>query len=325
MTWPETFGHMLTGMNTHHVVVVALDGVIPLDLSIPLHVFLPRPSTPYRLTVCGDADTVSTPIGFTIGSLTGLEALADADTIIVPGFDDHRRPPPPSVITALRFAARADIRIASICTGAFALAAAGLLDGRTVTTHWAMADDLEELYPLVQVNRNVLYVDDGDILTSAGITAGTDLCLHMVRKDLGAAVANDIARELVAAPHREGGQAQYISRTLPDSSATSLAETRQWALNHLGESLSIDELAVHASVSRRTLSRLWRDETGVSPHQWLLNARLNLAREMLETTTLSIEQIAVSTGLGSGTNFRLRFRDKVGVTPSAYRRTFSAA
>ncbi|MBX7547699.1 helix-turn-helix domain-containing protein [Streptomyces sp. NPDC004232] len=310
-------------MNRHQVMVLAVDGVLPMDLGIPTQIFNTRPNTPYELTVCGDTqEAVSTSAGFTLGLTAGLEALADADTIIVPGFEDFRRPPHPRVRAALKLAGRAGIRIASICTGAFAVASAGLLDGRTVTTHWASADALEELYPQLRVDRNVLYIDNGTVLTSAGVTAGIDLCLHMVRKDLGAAVANDIAREIVAAPHRDGGQAQYIARSLPTPQATTLTETRTWALRRLDEDLSIPRLADHAGVSLRTLTRLWRQETGVSPHQWLLTARINRARELLETTDLQVEQIATRCGLGSGANMRARFRDAVGTTPTAYRRAF---
>ncbi|MGF1425752.1 GlxA family transcriptional regulator [Kitasatospora sp. LaBMicrA B282] len=310
-------------MTKHRVAILALDGVLPIDLGIPTQIFNARPNTPYELVVCGDTEAaVTTSAGFTLGLAAGLEALADADTIIVPGFEDFRRPPHPRVRAALKLAGRAGIRIASICTGAFAVASAGLLDERTVTTHWARADDLEELYPRLRVDRNVLYIDNGDILTSAGITAGIDLCLHLVRKDLGAAVANDIARELVAAPHRDGGQAQFITRSLPAPTATTLAATRTWAAHRLAEDLTIPQLAQHAGVSPRTLTRLWRQETGVSPHQWLLTARLDRAKELLEATDLQVEQIATRCGLGSGTNLRARFRDAVGTTPTAYRRTF---
>jgi len=313
-------------MRRHRIVVLALDGVLPIDLGIPTQIFNARPNTPYELTVCGDTEEpVTTSAGFTLGLTAGLEALAEADTVIVPGYQDYRRPPSGAVIAALKLAGRADVRIASICTGAFALAAAGLLDRRTVTTHWASADDLEELYPQLCIDRGVLYIDDDTILTSAGVTAGIDLCLHIVRKDLGAAIANIIARELVAAPHRDGGQAQYIANGLPEPSAMTLTETREWALGRLDQDLTIHQLAGHAAVSTRTLTRIWRQESGVSPHQWLLTARINRARELLETTQLSVEQIAARCGLGSSTNMRARFRDNVGTTPSAYRRTFQHA
>jgi transcriptional regulator GlxA family with amidase domain len=309
-------------MSRHRVVVLALDGVLPIDLGIPTQIFNPRSNTPYDLTVCGDTEAVWTSAGFALGLSAGLEAVAEADTLIVPGYQDYRRAPDARVTTALRIAGRAGVRIASICTGAFALAAAGLLDGRTVTTHWASADDLEELYPRLRVDRKVLYIDNDTVLTSAGVTAGIDLCLYLVCKDLGAAVANDIARELVAAPHRDGGQAQYIARSLPDPTASTLAETRDWALHRLEEELTIEQLAEHARVSARTLTRMWRQETGVSPRRWLLTARIDRVRELLETTPLGVEQIAVRCGLGSGTNLRARFRGAVGTTPTAYRRTF---
>ena len=194
---------------------------------------------------------------------------------------------------------------------------------RTVTTHWASADELEEMFPQVCVDRAVLYIDDTPILTSAGVTAGIDLCMHMVRNDLGAHSANDIARELFAAPHREGGQAQYMTRPLPDPAATTLAATRSWALTHLHEPLSLERLAQHAGVSSRTLTRLWRSGTGVSPHRWVLTARVNYARELLERTDHTVEQVAGRCGLGSATNLRARFREAMGTTPTAYRRAFT--
>ncbi|WP_043666153.1 GlxA family transcriptional regulator [Streptomyces xylophagus] len=310
-------------MAPHRVAALVLPGVLPIDLGIPTQIFNARANTPYDLTVCGAAPgSVTTSTGFTVGVTAGLSALARADTIIVPGYWDFQRPPAPEVTAALRHAFSRGAHIASICTGAFALAAAGLLNGRTVTTHWASADELERLYPEVRVDRDVLYIDDDPLLTSAGVTAGIDLCLYMVRKDLGAAVANEIARELVAAPHRDGGQAQYIDRALPEPSAHTLADTREWSLRHLDEPLTLDVLAHHARVSTRTLVRMWRQETGVTPHQWLLTARVNHARELLEITGLGVEQIAAQSGLGSGTNFRARFRDALGTTPTAYRRTF---
>lgn len=310
-------------MSAHRVAVLALPHVLPLDLGIPTQIFNPRPNTPYELTVCGaKRGSVTTSTGFTVGTTAGLAALAQANTIIVPGYWHYQRPPAPEVTAALKLAFSRGARIASICTGAFALAAAGLLNDRTVTTHWASADELEELYPHVRVDRNVLYIDDDPLLTSAGVTAGIDLCLYLVRKDLGAAVANDIARELVAAPHRDGGQAQYIAQSLPEPTAHTLAPTRDWALRHLEETLTLATLAHHARVSTRTLVRMWRQETGVTPHQWLLTARVNHARELLEVTDLGVEQIAAQSGLGTGTNLRARFRDALGTTPTAYRRTF---
>jgi len=313
-------------MTGHRVVVLALDGVLPIDLGIPTQIFNPRPNTPYQLSVCAcEAGTVRTSAGFTLGVTAGLEALEEADTVIVPGYDDYRRPPPEQVGVALNRALRRGARIASICIGAFALASAGLLDGRTVTTHWASADDMEELFPNIRVDRDVLYIDDNPILTSAGVTAGIDLCMHIVRCDLGAHVANEIARELVAPPHREGGQSQYITRSLPDPATTTLAATRGWALSRLDAPLTIDALAEHALVSSRTLTRIWRAETGTSPRRWLLMARINHAKELLEKTDQSIDQVATRCGLGTATNLRARFRETVGTTPTAYRQTFSHA
>ncbi|TXS48916.1 helix-turn-helix domain-containing protein [Streptomyces sp. uw30] len=310
-------------MAPHRVAVLALPFVIPIDLGIPTQIFNARSYTPYELTVCSGArGDVTTSTGFTVGCTAGLPALAQADTIIVPGYWEYQRPPAPEVIAALKLAHDRGARIASICTGAFALAAAGLLNGRTVTTHWSTADELERLYPAVRVDRSVLYIDDDPLLTSAGMTAGIDLCLYIVRKDLGAVVANSIARELVAAPHRDGGQAQYIDRTLPSPTDHTLADTRDWALRHLNETLTLDVLARRARVSARTLVRMWRQEAGITPHQWLLTARINHARELLESTDLGIEQIAAQSGLGTSTNLRARFRDALDTTPSAYRRAF---
>ncbi|MHA5054750.1 GlxA family transcriptional regulator [Streptomyces sp. SD15] len=310
-------------MAPHRVAVLVLPLVLPIDLGIPTQIFNARPNTPYELTVCSGArGSVTTSTGFTVGGTAGLPALARADTIIVPGYWEYQRPPAPEVTAALKLAFSRGARIASICTGVFALAAAGLLNGRTVTTHWASADELEKLYPQIRVDRSVLYIDDDPLLTSAGVTAGIDLCLYIVRKDLGAAVANDIARELVAAPHRDGGQAQYIAQSLPEPTAHTLADTRDWALSHLDETLTLEVLARHARVSARTLVRMWRQEAGITPHQWLLTARINHARELLEVTDLGIEQIAAQSGLGTSTNLRARFRNALGTTPSAYRQAF---
>lgn len=217
----DSYGRNITAMAPHCVAVLALPFVIPIDLAIPTQIFNERSYTPYELLVCsGHRGSVTTSTGFTIGSTAGLSALGRADTIIVPGYWEYQRPPAPEVTAALNVAFNRGARIASICTGAFALAAAGLLSGRTVTTHWSSADELERLYPEVRVDRSVLYIDDDPLLTSAGMTAGIDLCLYIVRKDLGTAVANSIARELVAAPHRDGAQAQYIDRTLPSPPTT---------------------------------------------------------------------------------------------------------
>ncbi|WP_371502350.1 DJ-1/PfpI family protein [Kitasatospora sp. NBC_00374] len=309
----------------HRVAVLVLDGFLPLDLGIPTQVFAKRPGLPYRLTLCAPAPgPVVSLAGFTVLVDDGLDALEDADTVVVPGFAPHLRPYEPAVLDALRAAHARGCRTVSICTGAFALAAAGLLDGRTATTHWEHAADLAA-FPGVTVVPEVLYVDEGDVLTSAGVAAGIDLCLHLVRRDLGARAANQVARSLVAAPHREGGQAQYVRLPLPGAEGrSSLAATRAWALERLREPLSVDELAAHAHMSTRTFARRFTAETGVAPLRWLLTARLDRARELLEHGGLSIDRVAEDSGLGSPSNLRLHFRRVLGTSPSAYRTAFGA-
>ncbi|MGH8921555.1 MAG: helix-turn-helix domain-containing protein, partial [Actinomycetes bacterium] len=244
-----------------------------------------------------------------------------ADTVIVPGFDPIPRLPD-AALGALADAREQGKRVVSICTGAFALAAAGVLDGLHATTHWQHTDELERDYPAVTVDRDVLYVDQGDVLTSAGVCCGIDLCLHIVRRDLGAVVANQLARGLVAAPHRDGGQAQYVPAPVAVAGETSLSGTRAWALERLDEPLALRVLARHAGVSQRTFIRRFTEETATTPLQWLLNARLSQARELLETTDHPIDRIARDCGLGTATNLRLHFRRALDTTPTAYRRTF---
>ncbi|MFI7097806.1 GlxA family transcriptional regulator [Streptomyces sp. NPDC050161] len=311
----------------HDVAVLVLPSVLPLDLGIPAQIFAPREEpTPYRLTLCGAAPgPVPTTAGFGVTVESGLEAVRRADTVVVPGFAPHLRPPEPAVLDALAAAYARGARLVSICTGAFALAAAGVLDGRTATTHWQNADELAARHPRVRVDPGVLYVDEGQVLTSAGVAAGIDLCLHLVRRDVGAKTANRVARSLVAAPHREGGQAQYVQHPLPpESDGASLAATRSWALDRLGEPLSVALLAGHASVSPRTFARRFVTETGVTPLQWLLAARLNRARELLEHSDLSVDRVADQCGLGSPSNLRRHFRRLLGTSPRAYRMAFTA-
>ncbi|WP_409462039.1 GlxA family transcriptional regulator [Amycolatopsis sp. GA6-003] len=310
-------------MTVHRVAVLALDGVLPLDLAIPAQVFHVRPQTHYEMTLCALGPTVSTSAGFTLAAEGGIEELRAADTVIVPGYDPIG-PTPEAAVELLAEARDRGRRVVSICTGAFALAAAGVLDGLHATTHWEYLDQFEREYPAVQVDRDVLYVDEGDVLTSAGVCCGIDLCLHIVRRDLGAAVANRIARGLVAAPHREGGQAQYVPAPLADAGDASLSATREWALRRLDESLSIRLLARHAGMSQRTFLRRFAEETGTTPLQWLLNARLGKARELLETTDYSVDRVARDCGLGTPANLRLHFRRVLGTTPTAYRRAFTS-
>ena len=304
--------------------VLALDAVVPLDLAIPAQVFGNYEETPYRVTVCAAAaGPVPTTTGFPIVAQAGLEALGEADTVLVPGFTPHLRVPPDPVLEALRSASERGARMASICTGAFALAAAGVLDGRRATTHWRDTADLARLYPAVHVEPDVLYVDEGTLLTSAGVASGLDLCLHILRTDHGAALASHIARRLVVPPHREGGQAQYVDQPLPAHAGGSLAATRAWALEHLHEPLTVRTLAAHAHVSERTFARRFTAETGVPVLQWLLARRVDAARAALESTSASIDDIADTCGFGTAANLRKHFRRQVSTTPTAYRRTFT--
>ncbi|MEK6309646.1 MAG: DJ-1/PfpI family protein [Curtobacterium sp.] len=308
----------------HRVAVLVLPGAKPLDVGIPAQVFSNRPSMPYEVRVCGPrAGTVRGGDGLSYSVGRGLEAVDWAQTVFVPGY---RFPadtsPPEAVVRALRAAHTAGKRIAAISTGAFALAAAGLLDGRRATTHWHYTRVLRDRYPAVDVDEDVLFVDEGTVLTSAGAASGIDLCLHLVRRDHGVGLANHVARRLVSAPHRSGGQAQYIERSVPSAADATYADTREWALRHLGDPLTLADLAEHAAVSTRTFSRRFVEGTGYTPMQWVLRARVDLARELLERSDLAIDQVAARVGLGTDANLRLHFRRVLGVTPTAYRRTF---
>ncbi|MFF8727110.1 GlxA family transcriptional regulator [Streptomyces sp. NPDC015171] len=311
----------------HRVAVLALDGVLPLDLGIPTQVFTSVPGAPYAMTLCGrEPGPVPTTAGFDLAVTAGLEALRHADTVVVPGYAPHLAEPAPAVLRALAGHHERGGRLVSICTGAFALAAAGVLDGRTATTHWRFAGELAARYPRIEVDPRVLYVDEGRVLTSAGVAAGMDLCLHLVRRDLGAATANEVARTLVAAPHRDGGQAQYIRRPLAAAGdGTTLAATRTWALARLHEPLTVRGLAAHAHLAQRTFARRFVAETGTTPLRWLLTARLDRARELLESTELGVDRVAEQSGLGSPSNLRLHFRRALGTSPTAYRATFAPA
>ncbi|MFJ4220754.1 GlxA family transcriptional regulator [Curtobacterium luteum] len=311
----------------HRVAVLVLPGAKPLDVGIPAQVFSTRPSMPYEVRVCGPrAGTVRGGDGLSYAVGRGLEAVDWAQTVFVPGYRyPADTPPPGAVVEALRAAHAAGKRIAAISTGAFALAAAGLLDGRRATTHWHYTRVLRDRYPAVDVDEDVLFVDDGAVLTSAGAASGIDLCLHIVRRDHGVALANHVARRLVSAPHRSGGQAQYIERAVPAPADATYADTREWALRHLGDPLTLADLAGHASVSSRTFSRRFLESTGYTPMQWVLRARVDLARELLEQSDLAVDQVAARVGLGTDANLRLHFRRVLGVTPTEYRRTFQQA
>jgi transcriptional regulator GlxA family with amidase domain len=306
----------------HRVAVLALADVVAFDLSTPAQVFGNEPER-YAFTACGvRAGRVPTTTGFALDVPRGLDALADADTVLVPGVRPVRWPPPAAAIEALRAAHARGARVASICTGAFVLAHAGLLDGRRATTHWAHAERLAERYPAVTVDPGVLYVDEGDVLTSAGVAAGIDLCLHLVRRDHGAEVANAVARRIVVAPHRDGGQAQFVEAPVPVVDEHGLEPTRAWATQRLREPLTVAAMARHAACSERTFARRFRAETGTTPLQWLLGQRVLHARRLLEATDLPVEHVADAAGFGTAASLRSHFRRATATTPLAYRRTF---
>jgi transcriptional regulator GlxA family with amidase domain len=311
----------MTALDRCRVAVLALPGVLPLDLGIAVQAFGSDPH--YRVAVCCDpSDQPIRSGGFTITPRHGLEALADAGTVVVPGYLVPDAPVSASVLESLRSASARGARLVSICTGAFALAAAGVLDGRPATTHWQESARLQRMYPAVVVRPDQLYVDDGDILTSAGVTAGVDLCLHIIGKDHGAAAANVRARVLVAPPRRAGGQAQFIERFRPADSGDDLAPIRSWMLGTLDRRHTLDQLAERAHLARRTFVRRFRQETGTSPLAWLTLARIDWARELLETTVVPVEQVARVSGLGSPAAFRAAFHRHVGTSPADYRATF---
>ncbi|MFD0268903.1 GlxA family transcriptional regulator [Streptomyces sp. NPDC127106] len=316
----------------HRVAVLAVEGVAPFELGMPSRVFgnaLAEDGSPlYEVTVCtADGRPVVSDAGFTIGVTAGPEALAAADTVIVP--PTHGMPgllrgePLPQPLAEALAGIRPGTRTVSICTGSEVLAAAGLLDGRTATTHWVHAPEFRRAFPRIKVDEDVLFVDDGDILTSAGVAAGIDLCLYLVRADHGTAVANRAARLCVVPPWRDGGQAQYIDRPVPEPTVATTTEARAWALEHLDEPLTLGQLAARARMSLRTFTRRFRDEVGMTPVQWLTAQRLDLARHLLESSDLPVDLVAHRSGFGSANSLRQHMRSSLGISPIAYRRTFS--
>jgi AraC family transcriptional regulator, transcriptional activator FtrA len=309
------------------VAVLAYDGVSIFELGIAVEMFglLNAGSARYRVVVCADRPGLQLSAnGVNIVADAGLEALQRAGTIIVPGWCPWPRSearPSEQLLSALKRGHARGARIASICAGVFVLAAAGLVDGRRVTAHWASAEALAQRYPRVRVDPDVLYVDDGDIMTSAGRAAGLDLCLHIIRRDYGAEIANQVARRFVIAPHRDGGQAQFIQRPV-QREGDPLTHVFDWAGRHLTEDLSIECLAARARMSRRTFIRRFEEATGCSPGEWVLQARVGHARELLEMTELSIEDVATSVGFGSADTLRHHFRMRMRTTPHRYRATF---
>jgi transcriptional regulator GlxA family with amidase domain len=275
----------------------------------------------YELRLCGGARRRASAFdGLVLELAHGLEGLAGADTVIAMPWSDEE--PPPAVLDALIAAHARGARMVSFCTGAFVLAAAGILDGRPATTHWQDTDELARRHPEVRVDPRVLYVDDGDVLTSAGAAASIDLALHLVRLDHGAEVANGVARRAVVPPHRDGGQAQYVEMPVPEAGPDAFADMLAWVLDHLGERLTVADLAERAHMSPRTFARHFRAVTGATPHQWLLRQRVLHAQALLETTDEPVEAVAHACGFGAASALRVHFQRGVGTSPQAYRRTF---
>ncbi|MBX9388578.1 helix-turn-helix domain-containing protein [Streptomonospora nanhaiensis] len=304
------------------------------ELSIPATVFgKPQPDLAdpwYELWLCGTAHRSSgAGPGFSLRTTHGLADLVRADTVIVASVPDvcvdADAPVPPELTEALRAAHDAGARMVSLCTGAFALAEAGLLDGRRATAHWMHTAQLAARYPAVRVDDSVLYTDDGNVLTSAGMSAGLDLCLHLVRRDLGAHVANQLARRMVVPAHRPGGQAQFIDLSVPAADTQGLTPVLDWARANLDRPITVEDLARRAAMSPRTFYRRLQETTGTTPLQWLLNERLARAQTLLESTGLSVEKVAELSGLGTANNLRHHFLKQVGVSPSDYRKAFPSA
>ncbi|HYH49734.1 MAG TPA: transcriptional regulator FtrA [Acidimicrobiia bacterium] len=315
----------------HTVATVICHGVAPFEMAVPCEVFgIDRSELGvpwYRHMICAaEEPPIRSSQGFTIDTPYGLDEIVRADTVVVPAWGAHNfdSEPPPNLIDALRAAHRRGARILSVCSGAFVLAAAGLLDGRRATTHWMHAEDLAARYPEIDVDPDVLYVDEGDVMTSAGTAAGIDLCLHVVRLDFGAEIANAVARRMVVPPHREGGQAQFVETPMTSGEPGSdrFAATLEYMLEHLDEPLSVEAMAEQAAMSPRTFARRFRSTTGTTPGQWLVRQRVLLAQRLLETTDDPVELIALRCGFGTAAGLRLHFRRVLDTSPLIYRRTF---
>ncbi len=306
------------------VAVLALEAVVAFDLAIATQVLGHREDGLYDVEVCAArGGRVATTSGFAVDVPHGLEALGRAGTVVVPGYDPRGAGgATPEVVAALGAAAGRGARVVSICTGAFALAAAGLLDGRRATTHWQHAASLARRFPAVTVDPDVLWVDEGAVLTSAGVAAGIDLCLHLVREDHGAAAANAAARRMVVAPVREGGQAQFVERPVPLAGTGGLATTRAWMLTRLAEPTTVAACARHAGWSERSFARRFAAETGTSPLRWLHAQRVLEARRLLEATDLAVDDVARRCGFGTASTLRGHFRRATATTPTAYRRAW---
>jgi AraC family transcriptional regulator, transcriptional activator FtrA len=308
------------------VAVAATDGMLHFELALAYEVFGSAPDAVpgpwYDVRVCGTQDV---RVGrFLLEPDCGLDWLTQAGTVLVPALADVDEDPPADLVDAVRAAHEAGARVVSLCTGVFVLAAAGLLDGLRATTHWAHTEQLAARYPRVTVDPDVLYVDNGSVLTSAGKAAAMDLCLHVVRLDHGSAIANVVARRLVVPPHRAGGQAQFVTTPVPDQDGHPLAELLPWVMRRLDQPLTVEDLARQANMSSRHLARHFRSITGTTPLRWLLTQRIRRAQELLETTDDSVDTIASAAGMGTATTLRRHFHRTIGVPPDAYRRTFRA-
>jgi transcriptional regulator GlxA family with amidase domain len=321
-------GSATLGRVIRDVVAVVGDRVAAFELGVVSEVFgLDRSDDGlpvYSFAVCGvRPGPVPTTSGFAVQVEHGLERMATADLVTVPSWTDREVAPPPQLVAALHAAVDRGARLLAVCSGAFLLAASGLLDGRRATTHWRYTSALAARYPAVRVDPGVLYVDDGPVVTSAGTAAAIDACLHLVRAEHGTAVANALARRMVVSPHRSGGQAQFVEAAVAEP-GDDLAELVGWVQRHLGEPLTIDELAARALMSPRTFARRFRAATGTTPHQWLLDQRLLLAEQLLERTDLTVDEVARRCGLGSPDTLRHHFARRRRTSPVGYRRAFRA-
>jgi AraC family transcriptional activator FtrA len=314
----------------HRVVALCLPGLVAFDLTAPAQAFMlaarPKGEPLYEFSTCSlEGGPVATTSGFEVVPPAGIEAVAGADTVVVPGYAGLLDPPPSEALAALRAAAERGARLMSVCTGAFALAHAGVLDGRRAATHWGWAGELARRFPAVRVDPDSLFVDEGEVLTSAGLSAGIDLSLHVIRRDFGAAAGERVARHMVAPPHREGGQAQFFKPEEEPCAGGSLEATRRWIAERLAEPLDVVSMSRHAGFSPRTFARRFREETGTTPLQWLLSQRVLEARRLLEETDLPVETIAWKVGFGTAASLRDHFRRATATTPTAYRRSFQPA
>ena len=312
----------------HKVVALAYDQLCTFEFGCTVELFaLPRPELRvpwYEFAVCAaERGPLRAAGGLQVRVPHGLKLLDHADTIVIPGWRAIEAPPPPALITKLRAAYARGARLCSICSGVFVLAAAGVLDGRRATTHWRYVERLRARYPQVKVEVNALYVDEGQLLTSAGSAAGLDMLLHLVRRDYGPKVANLVAQRLVIAPHREGGQAQFVPRPVAPDERGRLARLLDFIRAHLAEAHTLHSLAARAAMSTRTLQREFTQATGQAPYEWIVSERLERAKELLESTRLTAQAVATRVGMGSAESLRHHFRQRLGTTPARYRRRFS--